>query len=194
MTLIIPPDYANIQMHWTSPNFFKGAALTQFGVRLAEGTLSEAAVSVSTAWLDNLQDLTSSNVTLDRVVAQTENTQSVALVGEAGNEDQTQAEPSIAVLTKKVTNVRGPRGKGRSYWPGLAYEGTYDEQGLMSDGDRSTYQGVFSSFVAAVEASVGGMVLLQNEEGQSAPIAPPPPINGLLVDPRAATQRRRLRS
>lgn len=194
MTLIIPNGFVNVIMRWTSPNLFKGTGVTQFGMNLDFVPGDNPAETVADLWSETIRPLQSSSMTLADVTVQTATQSVTEEVGLSGGISSTPAEPSIAVLTKKVTGVRGPRAKGRAYWPGMAYEGTFDAKGLMSESDRTEYQQAFDAFMDGLQTVLGTMVILQNEEGETPPLSPPPEVPTLVVDPRAATQRRRLRS
>jgi len=71
--------------------------------------------------------------------------------------------------------------------PGLVYEGTFNNAGVMSNGDRGTYQEAFDNFLTALDTEGFPMVLLHNE------VLPQTPVLALYVEGTAATQRRRLR-
>lgn len=42
--------------------------------------------------------------------------------------------PNVSLLVKKVTGLGGRINQGRMYPPGLVYENTYDDSGIMSAG------------------------------------------------------------
>lgn len=97
------------------------------------------------------------------------------------------APPNVTLLVKKVTSGAGRKNRGRMYPPGLVYEGTYNNAGVMSNSDVAEYNAAFADFVAGLEDLAAPMVILHNDE------TAPTPVGVLAVQPIAATQRRRLR-
>jgi hypothetical protein len=102
-----------------------------------------------------------------------------------------------ATLVHKRTSLGGARGRGRLYVPGVP-EGEVSPTGILVAAWRTTLGASFTSFLAAIEAAIPGpntgMVLLHQSVGTPPPGFPPPTIvTALTVDPRIATQRRRLR-
>lgn len=194
MTIIFPPGYWQSTIRFESANFELGYALVILGVRgddLMAG--SAVGVAVATAVDDNILPILDSDVTFASVTTVNETESHIALSGQAGAGDGQLAPPNVALLTKKVTNVRGPRAKGRAYWPGILLDGSLDERGHMSEADQASYQTRFDAFYTDLQTAGVNLVILQNEEGISAPLNPPPVVTRLQVDRLAATQRRRMR-
>jgi hypothetical protein len=99
---------------------------------------------------------------------------------------------NCATLIRKKTGLAGRRRQGRMYLP-APYEGGVGPTGLLVTGDFNLLQTAANTFLAAVNnsANLVGMVILHST-GISAPPVPTP-VTQLVVDPRIATQRRRLR-
>lgn len=95
--------------------------------------------------------------------------------------------PNVSLLVKKVTNGAGRKNRGRMYPPGLVYEATYDDQGVMSPTNLGEYQDFFDDLVAGLDTLGAGMVVLHSDE------TAPTGVVSLAVQAVAATQRRRLR-
>jgi len=95
--------------------------------------------------------------------------------------------PNVTLLVRKWSGIRGRKNQGRMFPPGLVYEGTFNNAGVMSSGDRGTYQEAFDNFLTALDTEGFPMVLLHNE------VLPQTPVLALYVEGTAATQRRRLR-
>jgi hypothetical protein len=190
MTIIIPAGYAQIVVNWTSPTFFTGNAATTWGVSIEASTAAQIAEEVGLALSDAVLPLVAEDVVLASVECIEPSFASTYVMNVAGARDDPQAEPSLAILTRKVAPGRGRRQRGRCYWPGMVYEATFDNRGLMNVGSLADYQAAFDTLRDGMERE---LVILQSEEGVTPPIDPPPTFTQFIVDQRAATQRRRLR-
>lgn len=195
MTVIIPTGTARGIFHFTSPNFFKGRAATVLDFALGELSLLDAADVLSLSYQADLRPLLSNAVTLESVEVFDADQRVQVPVNVVGPRTTGAADPQVCILVRKVTAARGPRAKGRSYWPGMTYEATFGPNGLMSAADQSAYQAAFNSFAQSLATGgIASLRILQNEEGISPPLDPPPQIEAMIVDRRCATQRRRNRS
>jgi hypothetical protein len=97
--------------------------------------------------------------------------------------------PNVAVLVRKNTVLGGRRNRGRFYWPGLR-ETDVDEAGFVLTTRRTDLQADFDAFLSGLTlADITPVVLHGEAQGELAPV----PIASFSVDPRVATQRRRLR-
>jgi hypothetical protein len=97
--------------------------------------------------------------------------------------------PQTAALVQKVTGVGGRQGRGRMYVPGIP-ETNFASDGSMSSGNQALWQTALNSLVTAMNAADLPPALLHSPAG---PIVAPFPITGLLIQGKAATQRRRIR-
>lgn len=94
---------------------------------------------------------------------------------------------NCAVLVRKQTGLGGRAGRGRMFLPPFALdEGNVSPNGLLDSDFRNDTQD-------SMDAWMGGLtpVLLHDSLTPGAPA--PTPITNVIVDPRIATQRRRLR-
>lgn len=94
---------------------------------------------------------------------------------------------NCAVLVRKQTGLGGRSGRGRMFIPPFALnEGNVTANGMLDPDFRSDTQ-------TAVDAWMGELnpVLLHDSATPGSPA--PTPITSFVVDPRIATQRRRLR-
>lgn len=96
--------------------------------------------------------------------------------------------PHTTLLVRKGTGLIGRPFRGRMYPPGLVYEATYNEGGVMSGASRDDYQTAFDAWLDELQTGMAtNMVLLHSAEIAATPVT------SLTVDAVAATQRRRLR-
>lgn len=103
--------------------------------------------------------------------------------------------PNCAVLVRKRTDLAGRRGRGRLYMPGPPESGV-DQVGNLAGAEVTANQNRWSAFYDYLTSLQGGRlyppVVLHRSEG--AGVEPPPtPVTQFTVDPKIATQRRRLR-
>lgn len=121
------------------------------------------------------------------------------LVPSLGQSPQTYLPQNSAVLIKKNTGLGGRRNRGRMFVPGLAGEASVSNLGVVVESTRLIWQGVADAFLAALEATNGGIVPSQPMQVLHTPdpitgVAPAPtPVSSLTVASTIATQRRRLR-
>jgi len=190
MAVIIPVGYAQITYNFDGALLPDGGGASVFGYKLAIGeTLEDAAQVAADAWTDEIKPSTSSAVTLTSVTAVTDTEIAELAVGQAGANSLDVLPPNVSVLFHKITTRRGRRGRGRWFPPGLLYEFAVDTGGMIEAASVTALQGVADDFLAAF----GSMVILQGDEGASAPIVPPPGVTALVLDPMVSTQRKRLR-
>lgn len=192
MPLVIPPGYWSTDIEFSSFNFEQGTAHVVLGW-LSDGILTpvEIAEKVHDALVTNILPVVDGSVTLSNVTAYDTDTAASdgRVVAGAGNGEL--APPNIALLTKKLNQDRGPRAKGRSYWPGILLDASLNQRGEMTPSDLASYQTRFDDFL--VSAGPLQAVILGNSEGISPQLATPPTVTQFQVQQLAATQRRRLR-
>lgn len=105
-----------------------------------------------------------------------------------GTRDLAMPPPNTSLLVRKGTGLIGRPFRGRMYPPGLVYESTYSDGGVMSGGDRDDYQEAFDGWLNELQTGMAtNMVLLHSAE------LAPTVVTSLTVDATASTQRRRLR-
>ncbi len=101
--------------------------------------------------------------------------------------------PNVAYLTRKVTGLGGRRNRGRFYMPGVS-EIDVDNTGLLTATHRTNYQTSVNAWFAQNLAGpeiAAHAVFHDTQEGF--PAVTPTDVTSLLVQPKVATQRRRLR-
>lgn len=122
-----------------------------------------------------------------------------------GTQATTSMPPQVATLVRKVTASGGRRGRGRMYFPGVPETGV-DDAGVISGAGVTAWTTALADFLGALTANDVPMFLLHDPatiwtlvNGQprrvptSDPIPEPDLVTSLVVDPKVATQRRRLR-
>jgi hypothetical protein len=103
----------------------------------------------------------------------------------------TQGGPSLpnncTLLIKKRSTLGGRQGRGRMYVPMTSVgEESVNRNGLIDQAVVESLQTAWTNIYGQLDA-----VILHDSSG---PITVPTPITALIVDPRIATQRRRMRS
>lgn len=207
MTVIIPSGYVQVALNYSGTNFFSGRAATVLGFEVSGAELTDlgdVAGAVAVAWVEHLAEQTDTQVVLDTVRVVTETAAGELAVGTAGGVDLSDAPPQVATLVRYATPVRGRRGRGRSYLPGLLANSHISSQGIISTPRLEVIQASVDSFFGQLETDLAAQlsqVILQHTTpvgpgapvNPSPPLDPPPAVSSRSVDSRVATQRRRLR-
>lgn len=204
MPVIIPDGYCQVTINYRGPLFASGGAATVLGFGLADfsGTVQDVADEIASAVNEFLVPVISNQVTISEIVVVTEEQRGVSGLNVTGGVDAETCVPNSAVLASYSTDRRGPRGRGRSYWPGMAFESSTNGFGVMTGLQTAGLQDAIQDFFFAVLTSLGGasqQVILQHTSDDPArpdktpPISPPPQVTNIVVSSRLATQRRRLR-
>ena len=97
--------------------------------------------------------------------------------------------PNTAILIKKATATPGRQGRGRIYWP-VAGSSFSNNVGILDSAVLSDLQDAFDLFLTNLATNGAAMHVLHQASG---PITTPSEVTALIVDPKVATQRRRLR-
>lgn len=94
--------------------------------------------------------------------------------------------PQVAFLVEKRTAAGGRSGRGRLYLPGII-ETLADNGGNIALAVLTGWEGILDDWLADIEAVSTGMFLLHTASSD------PTKVTKLSLDPKVATQRRRLR-
>lgn len=200
MTVIIPEGYAQVTLTFNAPNTFRGqtALVLGFGGPLGDDPtpLGEFAEAVALSYADNLAAQADSQMSLVsvRVVGPTTAAEYPANVPGGATLDD--APPNLALLVSHLTPRRGRRGRGRSFLYGFLSDTHVNVNGTVTTARLLQMQDVWTAFIADLtDPAQPGVnhVILQGDGGTTPPLSPPPQVTSSVVQPRCATQRRRLR-
>lgn len=189
----IPVNFAQVNFKFTGVAVPLGAEVTCGCALAGAGAPEDVATVWAAAWQGTVKTEQSSEVTLASVLVKfgpnDVGASDEVPIGLAGTAAAGSAAPNTAVLVRKVTALGGHAGRGRWYWPGII-ETQVGSNGFLTPAKLSDWQDAFDSFFTFLEASDFPPVLLHGEES---PLSTPTPVTRFIVDPRVATQRRRLR-
>lgn len=202
MTLIIPAGFAQITWLWEMNGDPEYMAVT-CGVdhALGGGDFDPAASAAADAMLAAWPATGMSNQWRFRgVVARSssgsppystfESPRNVAGVGGANI-----LPPNCALLVRKRTSVAGRRNRGRMYFPMLSVvETAVDQVGALAADSQVDLQTRLNTLYNALDsAGLSPVILHSDTPGQVTPVPAPTAIAEFVIQPRIATQRRRLR-
>lgn len=191
---VIPTGYAELTFNFAGTDLRYPAAMT-LGVDIGSygGSPSDAAELAFNAFAGGpLSNLPSgiSLVGVDCKFGPNDLGPSGSYIATSSGLDTDDASPSnVSWLIRKVTAGGGRPNRGRMYMPGLA-EGEVDGAGLINPAKVTVIQTGIDSFAADLATGLLEPVVLHSA---GSPVTIPTVITELLVDGRAATQRRRLR-
>lgn len=182
---------------WPKPEVTTSFAFASNG---GEVGLSLLAQVIALSWEDNLQDVTDNQVTLARVRTERATTAYELPFAVAGQGDFYSPTANTSILVSKKTDVKGPRGRGRSYFPGLANAASIQQTGDLTPIAVGTLQGLVTAFIEQIETEGAGGVTVTHvlpqttfPGEQSPPNLPWPEVTSIEVSGRVSTQRRRMR-
>lgn len=170
---------------------------TQWDSDLETLTALQAAIGV--LWNTHIVPRVDSNVTTSKITSHGTSLTGTAFLSDTplayvgGTVGET-TPPNVALLVKKGTGLAGRANRGRMYVPWVGIEGSVDEAGNILAAAVTNFQTSFTAFLngLAARANDSDMVLLHTYE-IPAPAPTETVVTSLTVDPRIATQRRRLR-
>lgn len=199
MPLIIPEGFIQVTLQWSGNTFDSGVAVSTFGMGAPLGPdpvdLQEAADGITLIVESTMIGQMDGSTTFVGTQVDGAVESAFAASGAGGGRATEAAPPNVALLVKKTTSRRGRRAQGRLFWPSILARDEVSETGAVASTRLTTLQTLFTDFyddlVALFPAEV---VILQNSEGISPPLSPPPVVTGFQVDGRVASQRRRLRA
>lgn len=187
-------------LNWSSANFASGRGATILGwnvSNLSNSVAAAAAGLVITSWETHLRALTDNSCRLDTVTWETELYSGIITVGLDGSVNVVGPPSNTCVLTLKKGALKGPRNKGRNFWPGMVGEAQVDERGLIIPAHVAALQDGFNDFVASLLVSSPSLEPSipqgDNPGDISQPIIPWPTTGDWSVASIIGTQRRRVR-
>lgn len=194
--MVIPAGAAQINYVFGGTAAPNGAEVTIGfdGVAGVPYTPLELATLAKDAWEDNLRAVTLDDITLQvvRVKFGPNDTGPATelAVNLAGTSAGQGTSPNVAYLVHKNTALGGRRGRGRMFYPGVNESGV-DDAGNVLSASVTAYNTAFAAYLTQMEAGGGDLVVLHAPGNTSIPV--PTPILSLTMDPKVATQRKRLR-
>jgi hypothetical protein len=188
--VIIPVGFAQATYVFSSGFLPFGAVITHGISDNLLKTPDEIAEDLYQAFSDNMLGSLHTSVNFDTVRIK-RGPNSTGATGEftgvlTGGQGGTAAPPNLAYLIEKNTGLGGRRGRGRLFLPGVE-EGSVEGDGALGAvmlGGLITQSGLW---LADIETAGYNMVLLHSDA------TAPTEVTSLSVDPRAATQRNRMR-
>lgn len=193
MAIIIPTNFAQITINYTSQSAFQsGNGATVFGIGAPGNDIVAATNLVTDTWVQYVLPLIDSNIRVETVRGITSLLSHEEIVATAGGRSGTTPPPNVATLVRKATVGRGRRRQGRMYLPGMVQQGEVAEDGSIQGTRLTQLQTAMTQFLGQMNTQGTPMFILHNEDGISAPPGPTG-VNGLVVEQRVASQRRRLR-
>lgn len=190
---IIPTGYAQINLMFGGANLPLGAEVTYGCVVPAEVTDPQLLAETHHGFfVTNVLPYLNVNTTLTGAKCKF-GPNDVGAFGEhfesvAGSTTGEALPPNVALLVKKRTALGGKRNRGRLYIPGID-EDTVDTAGVIDPTALVAMQADVTAWLADMVTNSTGMRILHTEPPGEPTIA----VTSLVLDGRAATQRRRLR-
>lgn len=188
--MIIPAGYAQVTHVFGGTGLPEGAATT-YGILLNGGSWDPGDAGLlhdifGDTWLTSM----SASVTLERTILKAGPND----VGPAtefsdprtGGNVASMAPPNVSFLVRKVTAMGGRANRGRMYLPGVP-ESLVGNDGTLDSTFVTNQATVATNFLSRLSAEVLAPVILHNS------VQTPTLITQLVMEPRVATQRRRLR-
>lgn len=195
MALVIPPNCAQIALHFSLPGQ-AGDVISTFAVEtLPDLDWQETVEDAVTPFTVNVLPLLASVVQL--VEATYVANPGGPLIGGVvpvatfGTNAAAPLPPNCTWLIRKNSNLIGRTNRGRMYLPGLV-EPNVTAAGTIDLGQVTDMNAGLADWLAAVQASVGAFVILHDDGGAGA-LADPAPVTSLICQEKIATQRGRLR-
>jgi hypothetical protein len=188
--MIIPVGFAQVAVQFRYADGGRPQVIT-YGVELEGSDFGENRVqAIYDIWEDRYLPNITTNTRLEQVTLKygpvSTGPSFVAIGTAVGASNEPIAPPNVTYLVKKVTNMGGRANRGRFFPPGVA-EANVGNDGALSSGTVAALQPVFNNIRTDHAAADLPMVLLHSQSSD------PTPITSLVLDPLAATQRRRLR-
>jgi hypothetical protein len=193
--VVIPPAYAQVNLHYQSSQLPFGAEVT-LGIDTSAfvGDIVAMTNAIDTAYAaSGIAALHDNDIALKVIhVKEGPNITGAAYdknVNYPGSAGSGGVSPATAYLVHKLTALGGHAGKGRLYLPGVI-KSAMDDDGTIHSGTVTSVSAAFNTFRSSLSTANLPPVLLH---GASSPISIPTPILSFACDGKAATQRRRMR-
>lgn len=193
--MVIPPAYAQINLHYISTQLPYGAEVT-LGLDTSAfvGDVVALTNAVDTAYASSgIPALHDNDIAMKLIHTKEGPNNTGAAYDKAvnypGSAGSGGVSPATCYLVHKHTALGGHAGSGRLYMPGVI-KSAMDDDGVIHSGTVTSVSAAWNTFKASLAAANLPPVLLH---GASSPISIPTPIAAFACDGKAATQRRRMR-
>lgn len=198
MPIVYGPESALVSLVWETTNTRSGGAATVLGFEGAQDSvaaLTGVASLVEAAWDAHLKEETDNSWQLGVIRVESASFSIEESVDILGTNNFLGPPSNVTVLDSKAAAGKGPRNRGRNYWPALVAESEVDERGLIAPTRQTSLNDAFADFYAQIIGSGIDLAIPQSEtENQkSEPITPWPIVVSRGVQAFVATQRRRVR-
>lgn len=201
MPIVIPTGHAQFTLNYQLTGAATGRAATVLGFGADADPISDAdefANLIGSTWDNEISGDMSQLVTLDSIYWATADQSGSVAVGSTGTRTGDLEMVNVAFLSSYYSGFKGPRARGRSYWPGLINSADTGDAATISSGRMANIVAALDGFFDALTTSgptpVPQVILQRDEPGQvTPPLDPPPTVNRRAYSNRPATQRRRLR-
>lgn len=196
MGAVIPAGFAQVA-YATLTSGDSEEMLWTCGLDVSGGGTSDALLAdLKTAWDDNLLPITSSVVTLSRIMLKYGPVSTGPAFelpgGELGTDGGALQPPNCAVLVQKRTIMGGRKGRGRVYLPGISsVSGGLDSAGNFTQAKADDVTAAMEGWrtdITAGDTGPGATPVLLHSDATT-----PDEIVAFTCVPKLATQRRRLR-
>lgn len=190
----------SVNLIWESANFATGGGSTSLAFNTdlnGAGEINDFMLAIQEAWEDELRPLTDSDYTLANIAWETETLSGEWPVNLAGGQSQTGVASNTALIMSYKAAEKGPRNRGRNFWPGLLPEAQVDERGVINNTLLATVGIAMNDFFILCLAHpdvLSQSITQTTTPGQaSPPNSPWPQVVGRVAQPIIGTQRRRVR-
>lgn len=189
MTVHLPPGFANLTIGLFGPGGSNNKSVS-VGWQVDTGmNFAGFLTNVENALIDAMQDAFLSNYTITDLTVVGPDTSEERSVNLIGGRDGEVAAPSTCYLVRKSTALRGVAHRGRVFLPGVLTDEDVDSDGSINPDILEDVRLRWVSFINQVESSTDWNAYLLHSSSS----LDPDRIINWPVDPRIATQRRRLR-
>lgn len=187
--VFIPEGFTQATVNYSGPTR-SGRGATVLGFVIPSGLdLADVASNIWGSWDSNLRGTTHDSWRLDNVTCVTE-TEGVVWGPSTsqGTRSGAMSPPNVTVLMKKITVQRGRAFRGRSYWPGMLNDDDVYDDGNINPSRINSIRSDLDDFFSSLSALGINQMLLHNDAE-----LPATSVSSITVEPKVATQRRRLR-
>lgn len=189
-----------VNLIWEGAIFAKGGASTSLAFNTdlnGAGAIDIFMEAIKDAWGAQLRPVTDQDITLASLLWETQTLSGEHFVGLAGGGGITGPPSNCALITSYKAAFKGPRNRGRNFWPGMLTEGSVDEGGAVLPSFLTPLALRFDNFFDLVLAHPGVLaqtIAQSSTPGQATPPNHPwPQVINRTLQPKIGTQRRRVR-